>query len=211
MLIFADFDPTDYVKTILPLFMLILSCYFLFIGMNVILKKKPFIIPAKIPLVLILLAFLPQLVNTFAILSEDPPGRLYVISFLSMLLYFCLIVFLWLQMKGYLVFGVSDKSFRDALHFSLKKNELPFEERISRVDLPSVGASLQVVVQSWIGFGQFNLKGKVDPSIIKKIISGLNEYYFENDFRPKRATSIFYIVAGFLSLMLSMAFFFFFR
>ena len=111
-------------------------------------------------------------------------------------------------MKGYMAIGVSDDSFRDALHYSLNKNNLPFEEQLSVIKLTSINASLQIAIQSWIGAGQLKLKESTDDTVLPKIVSGINEFYTENSIKPNNITSIFYIIMGILMLIFSGAIFF---
>ena len=113
-------------------------------------------------------------------------------------------------MKGYMAIGVSDDSFRDALHYSLRKNDLPFEEQLSVVKLTSINANLQIALQSWIGAGQLKLKKSKDKTILPNIIAAMNDYYIENSVKPNNITSIFYILMGVFMLVFAGAFFFIF-
>ena len=123
-------------------------------------------------------------------------------------MFICLLVFFWFQMKGYMAIGVSDDSFRNALHFSLNKNNLPFEEKLSVINLTSINAKLQVAIQSWIGVGQLKLKNSKDSKILREIVMGLNEYYIENDVRSNNITSMFYILMGIFMLIFTGAFYY---
>lgn len=106
-------------------------------------------------------------------------------------------------MKGYMAIGISDDSFRQALHFSLTKNNLPFEEQLSTITLTSIDANLQVAIQSWVGTGQIKFKKSGDPKILSEIVTGINQYYSENDIKPNNITAVFYIVTGILMLALA--------
>ena len=123
-------------------------------------------------------------------------------------MFICLLVFFWFQMKGYMAIGVSDDSFRNALHFSLNKNNLPFEEKLSVINLTSINAKLQVAIQSWIGVGQLKLKNSKDSKILREIVMGLNEYYIENDVGSNNITSMFYILMGIFMLIFTGAFYY---
>ena len=114
-------------------------------------------------------------------------------------------------MTGYIAIGISDDSFREALHFSLKKNELAFEEQLSAIKLTSINAHLQIAIQSWIGAGQLKLKKKNDKSVLPQIISGMNDFYIENDIKPNNITSAFYTIMGIFMLIFAVLLFFSFR
>ena len=121
-----------------------------------------------------------------------------------------LIAFFWIQMKGYVAIGISDDSFRDALHFSLNKNEIKFEEQLSTIKLSELDAQIQVAIQSWVGTGQLKLKKSKDSQLMAKVVSGINDYYLANSIKPNNITSIFYIFIGVFMLISSGAFYFYF-
>jgi len=141
-------------------------------------------------------------------LAKGMPDKLGLILVLNPIMFICLLVFFWFQMKGYMAIGVSDDSFRDALHSSLNKNGLSFEERLSVIKLTSINATLQIAIQSWMGTGQLKLKNNNDRSVLPEIIAGINDYYNENDVKANNITSIFYIIMGVLMLLFAATFFF---
>jgi hypothetical protein len=107
-----------------------------------------------------------------------------------------LLLFFWIQMKGFMAIGISDDSFRNALHYSLNQNQIQFEEQLSLIELTGLNAELQVAVQSWVGTGQLKLKNSKDKNLLVKLVSGINDYYISNAIKPNNTTSIFYIVMG---------------
>ena len=195
-------------KIYYPFLMALMGAFLLFIGARVIASKRPIFMPSRFFFAFMVLAFSPQFVNTVNMFSKDLPGNMGLIIYLSPLMIVCLLVFFWFQMKGYMVIGVSDDSFRDALHFSLNKNNLPFEEQLSVIKLTSINVNLQIAIQSWIGAGQIKLKRSKDTKILPAIISGINQYYDENNIRLNNITSIFYVVMGIFMLVFAGAFFF---
>lgn len=191
----------------LSLIMALMAFCFLFVGIKVILSKKPLFISARYLFVFVLLGFSPQFVTAATMLFSDSPIRSGLLLYLSPIMFVILLVFLWFQLQGYMAYGVSDDTFRDALHFSLDKNNLPFEEKLSAIELPSINATLQVAIQSWIGAGQLKLKKSKDAKILPEIINGINQYYSENEVKPNNFTSIFYIVMGVFLLIFGVTFF----
>jgi len=99
-------------------------------------------------------------------------------------------------MKGFMAIGISDDSFRNALHYSLNQNQIQFEEQLSLIKLTGLNAELQVAVQSWVGTGQLKLKKSKDKYLLAKLVSSINDYYISNAITPNNTTSIFYIVMG---------------
>jgi len=186
----------------------LMSIFFLFIGIKVVAAKRPLFISSRYFFALMVLAFSPQFVNTVTMLAKGMPDKLGLILVLNPIMFICLLVFFWFQMKGYMAIGVSDDSFRDALHSSLNKNGLSFEERLSVIKLTSINATLQIAIQSWMGTGQLKLKNNNDRSVLPEIIAGINDYYNENDVKANNITSIFYIIMGVLMLLFAATFFF---
>jgi hypothetical protein len=186
----------------------LMAVFLLFIGAKVVVTKRPIFISSRYFFAFLLLAFSPQFVNAAKMFSKDLPGSLGLITYLNPIMFVCLLIFFWFMMKGYIAIGVSDDSFRDALHFSLNKNNLPFEEQLSVIKLTSINANLQVAIQSWIGSGQLRLKNSKDAKVLPKIISEMNKYYVENNIHPNNITSIFYIILGVFMLVFAGAFYF---
>ena len=186
-----------------PILFALLACFFLFIGIKAVLSKKPVFISSKYYYGLIILAFLPLLINTVDMVSKGYYGKIGLIMYLNPVLFAFLLVFFWFQMKGYIAIGISGDSFREALYFSLNKNELPFEEKLSMMTLPSLNNELQVAIQSWIGSGQIKLKKSEKSDVLPKIIAAMDEYYTIKNVNTNNFTSIFYILIGALMLIFS--------
>ncbi|MBW8016684.1 MAG: hypothetical protein FVQ82_10890 [Planctomycetes bacterium] len=186
-----------------PFIFVAMSFFFLFIGIKVVLSKKPLFIPSRYFFVFMVLAFSPVLINSFTMFSKEMSGSIKIMFYISPLIIISILVFQWFLMKGYMAIGISDDSFRQALHFSLTKNNLPFEEQLSTITLTSIDANLQVAIQSWVGTGQIKFKKSGDPKILSEIVTGINQYYSENDIKPNNITAVFYIVTGILMLALA--------
>lgn len=184
----------------------LMAVFFLFIGIKVIVSKKPMLITAKIFFVFMVLAFSPQAVNFFNMYGTEAATRMGFILYLNPVIFTVLLVFFWIQMKGYVAIGIYDETFRDALHSALNKNQITFEEQLSIVKLISADANLQVAIQSWIGTGQIRLKKSKDPVLLPKIISGMNEYFLESKVKANNTTAIFYVVMGCLMLIAAVGF-----
>lgn len=184
-----------------PLLFVLMACFFLFIGVRVVLSKRPMFMPSRYFFAFMVLAFSPQFVNSANMLTGDSSNSLGLLPYLGPLMFVFLLIFLWFQMKGYMAIGVSDDSFREALHFSLHKNNLPFEERLSAMHLTSIDAILQVAIQSWMGSGQLKLAKSKDPEVLPNIVTGIREYYIDNNVKPNNFTPIFYIIMGVFMLV----------
>ncbi len=195
-------------KIYFPLIFALMAFFFLFIGIKVVMSKRPLFMPSKYFFGFIVLAFLPQFATTVDMLLKGLPGKIGLIFVISPILFGCLLVFFWILMKGYMAIGVSDDSFRDAIHFSLKRINQPFEEKLSAIKLTAINANLQIAIQSWIGSAQLRLKNSQDTILLGEIIAGMNEYYMKNNIRPNNVISLLYILIGFFMLVFAGVFFY---
>ncbi|MGO9565909.1 MAG: ankyrin repeat domain-containing protein [Desulfomonilaceae bacterium] len=176
----------------------IMALFFLVIGLRGIVTKKPFLISARWLLVLVLLGFTPGMLQTVTLpTTGDGPGSLMAIRLMLPAVLIVVLVFLSFTLRGYIAFGVTDASFREGLLASLKKLNLDCEETMSILRLPTIGADLQVAVQSWIGTAQIKMKQRQFRKVLGDIASNMNEYYQNSAVSKMNLTScIFYAVMG---------------
>jgi hypothetical protein len=183
----------------------IIAVFFIHIGLKVTLSNKPVILPAKYFFGIVMMAVIPQFLLPLRFFLHGGPGHSPMLI-LAPLIYVCILIFCWIQMKGYIVIGITDDSFRDALHFSLNINELTFDERLSAIKLTSLNTDLQIAVQSWVGVAQLKLKNNNNPEVLTKIVDGMKQFYNENDIAPNKMTSTFYIIIGILMMIFALFF-----
>ncbi len=106
-------------------------------------------------------------------------------------------IFMYLTLRGYMAFGVTDISLREGLVASLEKLDLPHEEKLAAIRLPTMGADLQVAVQSWMGTGQLKMKHRHLTRVLSDIVRGMNEYHQSGAVSKVNLTCcIFYAVIG---------------
>ncbi|MEM7353782.1 MAG: hypothetical protein AAF657_23485 [Acidobacteriota bacterium] len=179
-----------------PFVFAVMAAYFLVIGFRVVVSKRPYLMPSRYTFALLLLAFSPQFVNSAKLLSGGMPEGTLWLELLSPAMFLCLLGYFWFQLTGYVVVGILPESFRQAIHASLEKHGQSFEERLSIIDLTSIGATLHVTVHSWAGSGQLRLLGADDPSLLSRIVAGVNDYYAEHDNKLNTMTPRLYVVMG---------------
>lgn len=189
-----------------PFLFAFMAVFFLYIGVKVIVSKRPFILSSKVFFVFTVIALSPQIIMSLDILSSE--GNIELISYISPLVFVALLMYFWIQMKGYMAIGISDNSFRDSLHFALNQNNIKFEEQLSLIKLTEFDADIEVSVQNWVGTGQLKLKNSKDNHILPKLISSINEYFISSSDKPNNTTSIMYIVIGVFMLSFSGSFYF---
>lgn len=154
----------------------VIGVFILALGLRGLVTKRPIVFSARWFLFFMLLIFLGQVVTFFPrpFPSSQP---LQMMDWLPLLMFPVFAVILWLQMKGYLAFAVTGNSFRDGLLAALEKLQLPYEESLSSIRLPSVEAELQVAVQSWMGSGQIKVKPGRHGPLLKKIVQAMKEHF----------------------------------
>jgi len=185
-----------------------MSAFFLIISIKVLSRKKPFFFSAKWLFAFMVIAFSPMLINSFRILFKHGLEVESLIVLLSPFMFFVLLSFFWIQMKGYVAIGITDDTFQDALHYALNELKIKFEESLSRLKLPELNCELQVSIQSWIGTGQIKLKKHSDEVSLKGIVEKMDTYYKDNNINANKITAIFYLIMGVLMLLFSIGFLF---
>ncbi|MDE0297868.1 MAG: hypothetical protein OXN17_04495 [Candidatus Poribacteria bacterium] len=180
----------DYFTTLFPILTGVLGIFFLIVGLKGLLTKRPFLISNGWLRVMMFVFFAPMGLSSLMILDGDP------ISWLSPVLCAALLIMMWFQLQGYVVFAVTDASFREALVAALQRLELPHEESLSAIRLTSVEADLQVAIQSWMGTGTVKIKQRAHHSVLKEIVDAMNEYFRTSTVSTNMVTCIFWVVMG---------------
>jgi hypothetical protein len=198
------------ITVLFPLLFGVMALFFLAVGLRGIVFRKPFVISSRWFLVLVLLGFAPSLLMAMPLSGRShDSGPLTILHWLIPLLLLVVIIFLYFTLRGYTALGVTDVSFREALMASLKKLDLPYEETLAALRLPTIGADLQVAIQSWMGTGQLKMKQREFNGVLSDIVRGMNEYYQSGAASNVNLTCcIFYAVMGVLMAVFAVVFLF---
>jgi len=170
----------------------ILAIYLLLLGLRGIILRRPFLFPARLLFWMFLLGFLPVTINSARFLFDNQPVSFRLIMLIPVPMFGTLLIFLWRQLRGYMVWGITDESLQDALHSALQSLNIQFEETISRVRLTSLGADLQVSVQSWAGTAQLRIKQPEHRAVLKDIAEKMNERFRSAPGKVNLTPSILY-------------------
>jgi hypothetical protein len=130
--------------------------------------------------------------------SSDLFGTFWPIIQTAMLI--LLFFVFWRQMTGYMIFGVYDETFRDALTSALNKLNLPFQETISMIKLTGLDADLQAAVAAWMGTAQIRIKQRQHVHYTKDIAKAMAEYYANHVVKVNNIAFIVYLLLGILML-----------
>jgi tetratricopeptide (TPR) repeat protein len=193
-------------RILFPVVLGLLSAAFLGIGLSVFLRKKPLIFSSRWMFALILVCFSPQFTLFMTPITGDHhSGEWLLMKLLMPLLFAVLLVFLWLQMQGYVLFGIVDKSFRKALLTVLDELHLERQEELSLIRIPSANLDIQVAIQSWVGTGQVKNKSKKGREVFQQTIDGLKRRSAQGELETSNTLPVFYIVFGIIMLVLCIA------
>ena len=196
-----------------PITLGITAIFSFYIALRGILTKKPFIISNRWFLATILVVFIPLPVILVPLLSASGSGSdihfmKWLIAILCGLLLF-VILMVWYSLRGYIIYGVTDVSFQEALLAALEKLQLPYEESLSAIRLTSIQADLQVSVQSWMGTGIVKVKQRADRSALREIVNTMNEYFRTSSVSTNMIPCIFFLVMGIFEVLFAIVMFFF--
>ncbi len=192
---------------------ILLSLYFLFLGANVLLTRKPYVMRTKYNFYVVFFALASQLiipVRGVIQLSGSVDRDIDWFTMLSPiflgLFYSVLLFFLWKTMQGYSVIGVDEESFRTSLVSVLTQLGLPFEERISKMRLTSLDTDLDSAINAWSGAATVKIRDAGHRKTEKKIAQGLQTHFSNEKVTLNLRTSYFYILVGSLLFLFSIGF-----
>src|SRR5271155_4892501 len=104
-------------RVVMPLTLGVMAIAFIAIGLYALVRRRPFVIHARWMLALVILCMLPSIMMPLSIFfSKDQSlsGGLSAASLISALTLVIVICFLALAMRGYIVMGTTQDSFREA-------------------------------------------------------------------------------------------------
>ena len=178
---------------VFPIIFGVAAIFFLAIGFRGILTRRPFLISQRWFLSIMFAIFIPTILQ-FLVLRF--PNGFNLMNWLHPLVFGIILLMMCYQMRGYMAYGVTDTSFREALIEALQKLQLPYEESLSLIRLPSIEADLQVSVQGWMGTGLIKLKQRSHRSVLREIVNAMNEHFRISFVPTNMITCVFLLVMG---------------
>lgn len=174
------------------------------IGLRGVIGRRPFLVSARTGFWLMALVFGPTLLSPlrFWFIGDIEPSGIAMLV-ISLLMCTVLLVMLWKQTSGYMVFGVKEEQFRQILHSTLKKLNFPFDESLSRLRLTTLDADLQVGIQAWMGTAYLRMKQPQHTSAFRKIVDSLRKDFASTTAQFDATMCAFYILFGVFGLAAS--------
>ncbi len=188
-------NSTFFLKVAMPLIFILMAAFFIFIALKTLIGRRPLVFSSKWLFAFMCLAFLPSIANPifFGLSSHKELG---MVTWMNPLMFTVLLVFFWIQMKGYMVFAISDLYFREALLASSSALGFTIEETMSRIKIKETGQEIQVAIQGWIGTAQLKSTSKESNAVVRKITHGMATYFQNTPGKMNYMTSYFYLIIG---------------
>ncbi len=106
-----------------------------------------------------------------------------------------LLAFFWFQLRGYLVFAVTEKSFRAAFQAAAAKLGYTVEESLASLRLQPGGVAVRVSLQAWLGTGQVRADRK-NREVVSSLAKEMNAHYAAHGGEANHVATVFYAVMG---------------
>ena len=182
--------------------MFILSFFLLFIGLRVLISKKPIIINSKYLLLIIFVVFMSMWI--FPNLEDFAKGEIdYFNTGVGLLLIIVFFVFMFRFMNGYHLIGMDGESFRKCISQSLDNLGIEYKEDFSKIVIDKYDLTINCTIQSWIGQAQIHFKGRVDKKIVGSLIDEMNKNINSLKIIPNKISAYLYTIIGFISVLTS--------
>jgi hypothetical protein len=196
---------------IFPLIFGVVTLFSLVLGLRGILTKQPFLISSRWLFSLLLIGWLPMLLQPLLMPTfSSVKGQFWAFSLIPWFqfsMFIILLIFAWIALQGYMVYGITDASFREGLIHTLEKLEIPFEENLSGIYLSSMGANLRIAIQSWIGTAQITVRPRQFNGVLRDIVQGMSSYYQTANVSLNLTTCYFYLILGAFLMIFTVIFF----
>ena len=191
--------PRDVFQTFMPVVLGLLSLTMLGIGLRGLLTRRPFLFSARWLFAFMLLGFLPNAVMPFTFERDFDDASDVFMALAGPAMFLAMAVFFWIVMRGHMAFGVTEDSLRTGLTAALRELELPYEESLSAIRLPTVSTEIQVAVQGWVGTGQIKSRKRAGAPLVADVARRMNAYFRSTKVSTNLTCCVMYIVMGALT------------
>jgi len=195
-----------YLNIVMPSLILLMAGCFIFIALKTLIGRRPIVFSSRWLFGFMCLAFLPSILNSIFLGFASLHGSM--VTWINPVMFSVLLIFFWIQMKGYLAFAISDTYFREALLATTSSLGYTVEETMSCLKIKETGQEINVSIQGWIGSAQLKAAGRGSGELVTKLASGMNDYFKTTPGKMNYMISYFYlIIGGFMIVISSMLFF----
>ena len=174
----------------------LMAAFFIYIALKTLIGRRPLVLSARYLFAVICLGNLPCIAATSLSYGLSMSADIGMIAWINPLISTAFLVFIWIQLKGYFAFAISDTYFREALLASASSLGFSIEETMSRLKINETGQEMQVAIQGWMGTAQLKSAGKGSNDTVKQIANGMTKYFKNTPGKMNYMTSYFYLFIG---------------
>ena len=183
-------------------FMFILGFFLLYIGLKIIIGKKPIIMNSKWLLVMLIILYIPLLIIPIGIdfVNSDLD---YFETSLAIILFIVLVIFIRRALNGYQLIGINGDTFQECLSHSLDNLNIEYEEKLNKIIIIGNDLTILCSMQSWSGQAQVQFKGNRDKKFINSLIKEIKRYIRTNEIKLMKMPAFFYTILGIITIVMS--------
>lgn len=184
------------------LFMFIVGFFLLYIGLRIIIGRKPIIMNSKWLFVMIIIMYIPLLIIPTVIdfLNSE---IVYFTTSLVFVLFIVLVVYMGRILNGYQLIGINGDTFQECLSHSLDNLNIEYEEKLNKIIIPSKDLTILCSMQSWVGQAQIQFKGDKDKKFTKSLIKEIKRYIRTNEIILMKMPAFFFTIVGVVATIMS--------
>ena len=195
----TDLDPLFLGTSVVFIF---IAAAMLFLALKTFICRRPFLMSARWFFGFICLSFLPSIAISVRLGFSRPSG-LITVGWMNPLITSMVLLFFWIQLKGYVAFAVSHITFRDALLASVKSLGYSTEETMSCLKIKETGQEIEVAIQGWVGTAQLKSQGTPANDTLKRIAKEMTYYFQEIPGKINYFPSYFCLILGAIMAVIS--------
>jgi hypothetical protein len=186
-------------KALLGLPIGVMSLAFMLVSVRGLITRRPLVFPARAFVWLFILAVASMSVALISLQFSPYGGGFDFMLGVQLAMFVLLIVVIWRTMQGYVVLGVTEDAFKQALSASLDEAGLTYKESLGGYAIDQLGDVLQASVQGWVGSAMLKMKSRGNREHLERLIGDLRHRL---DQLPGRASLFIPITYGLMGLLL---------
>ena len=182
-------------------FILIVGFFLLYIGLKIIIGKKPILINSKWLFIMIIIMYIPLLIIPTVIdfLNDE---IVYFETGLVFILFIVLVVYMRRILIGYQLIGINGDTFQECLSHSLDNLNIEYEEKLNKIIINNE-LTILCSMQSWVGQAQIQFRGNKDKKFINSLIEEIKRYIRTNKITFVKMPGFFYAIIGVVATVFS--------
>jgi hypothetical protein len=195
--------PTATLRVLLVVPLLLVAAAFLGISGAIVVRNRPLLVRGSLLALALLLISAPIAVAVvvIAISIAEPQMTCFAVFQIGVLA-----LMVWgahRALRGYLVIGISEETFREALRSALARLALPFEETLVGFALTSLNETLRTSLAPRLGSAHFQMKSVGHGETLTQIARRVEEFLRVDGSPPETIAALVYGVAGIVVLVLA--------